>query len=130
MQAPDIDAAALHALPNETKEALLQRLLEQKLRTFATQVSSFLVASDCPALLKLIKRCNAGWCSFQSCDGLNKTPRLHLLAIRQVSTEHCAKPAGEGGQEPAGVELASQVCCQRASAVWSRAHSHPGSAGV
>ena len=45
MQAPDVDAAALHALPNETKEALLQRLLEQKLRTFATQVNCSLDAS-------------------------------------------------------------------------------------
>lgn len=43
MQIPDIDAAALHALPDETKEALLQRLLEQKLRSFASQASQCLI---------------------------------------------------------------------------------------
>lgn len=38
MQVPEVDAAALQALPDESKEALLQRLLEQKLRSFASQV--------------------------------------------------------------------------------------------
>lgn len=38
LQAPEIDAAALNMLPNESREALLQTLLEQKLRSFATQV--------------------------------------------------------------------------------------------
>jgi hypothetical protein len=38
VQVPEIDAAALQALPDESKEALLQRLLEQKLRSFASQV--------------------------------------------------------------------------------------------
>ena len=36
MQVPEVDAAALQALPDESKEALLQRLLEKKLRCFAT----------------------------------------------------------------------------------------------
>ena len=38
MQVAEVDAAALQALPDESKEALLQRLLEQKLRSFASQV--------------------------------------------------------------------------------------------
>ena len=37
-QAPEIDAATLNMLPDESREALLQRLLEKKLRCFATQV--------------------------------------------------------------------------------------------
>ena len=41
MQAPEIDAAALNMLPDESREALLQTLLEQKLRSFATQVRLF-----------------------------------------------------------------------------------------
>ena len=39
MQALEINAATLNSLPDEGREALLQRLLEQKLRSFATQVS-------------------------------------------------------------------------------------------
>ena len=38
LQAPEIDAATLKMLPDESREALLQRLLEQKLRSFAMQV--------------------------------------------------------------------------------------------
>ena len=38
MQAPEIDAAALNMLPSESREVLLQTLLEQKLRSFAAQV--------------------------------------------------------------------------------------------
>ena len=38
MQAPEIDAATLNMLPDESREALLQRLLEKKLRCFATRV--------------------------------------------------------------------------------------------
>ena len=38
LQAPEIDAATLNMLPDDSREALLQRLLEQKLRSFAMQV--------------------------------------------------------------------------------------------
>lgn len=38
VQGPEIDAATLQMLPDDSKEALLQRLLEQKLRKFAGQV--------------------------------------------------------------------------------------------
>ncbi len=51
LQAPEIDAATLHMLPDDGREALLQRLLEQKLRSFAMQVRLFykhLVNFLCP----------------------------------------------------------------------------------
>lgn len=106
MQAPDIDAAALHALPNETKEALLQRLLEQKLRTFATQVSAPLLpwvvrpsstgvawssaavqAGQTPILpgaAHLASSCDTGLCCFRGCNGLSKSPGLHPQSIRSA----------------------------------------------